>query len=186
MKDGYKFSGGLHGIGVSAVNALSTWLEVEVARDGKIYHQRFERGEPVTDLKVIGKSKQTGTKVSWLADEEIFGPIQYHRDVLIQRMRDLSYLNPRVKITFKDENTEDEELVFHHKDGLIAFVQDINKNKDPLHKPVFISRRRDDTEVEIAIQYNNSFQETIYSFAKIFTQPRAAPTFPGSRLLLQG
>ncbi|MEN6521825.1 MAG: DNA topoisomerase (ATP-hydrolyzing) subunit B [Armatimonadota bacterium] len=161
---GYKFSGGLHGIGVSAVNALSTWLEVEVARDGKIYHQRFERGEPVTDLTVTGKSKQTGTRVSWLADEEIFGTIQYHRDVLIQRMRDLSYLNPRVKIIFKDENTE-EELVFHHEDGLIAFVQDINKNKDPLHKPVYISRRRDDTEVEIAIQYNNSFQETIFSFA---------------------
>lgn len=161
---GYKFSGGLHGIGVSAVNALSTWLEVEVSRDGKVYHQRFERGEPVTDLLVKGKSKQTGTKVSWLADEEIFGDVRYHRDVIVQRMRDLSYLNPRVKILFRDDNTE-EELEFHHKDGLIAFVQDINKNKDPLHKPVYISRRRDDTEVEIAIQYNNSFQETIFSFA---------------------
>ena len=161
---GYKFSGGLHGIGVSAVNALSEWLEVEVQRDGKIYRQRFERGEPVTDLETVGKTKKTGTKVSWLADEEIFGPIDYHRDIIVQRIRDLSYLNPRVQITLVDEKSG-EEMVFHHKDGLIAFVQDINKNKDPLHKPVYISRRRDDTEVEIAIQYNNSFQESLYSFA---------------------
>jgi DNA gyrase subunit B len=161
---GYKFSGGLHGIGVSAVNALSEWLEVEVSRDGKVYHQRFERGDPVTELTVIGKSKKTGTKVTWLADEEIFGPIEYHRDIIIQRVRDLSYLNPVVSITLIDENT-DETMVFHHKDGLIAFVQDINKNKDPLHKPVYISRKRDDTEVEIAIQYNNTFQESLFSFA---------------------
>jgi DNA gyrase subunit B len=161
---GYKFSGGLHGIGVSAVNALSEWLEVEVQRDGKIHHQRFERGEEVTDLKVIGKTKQTGTKVSWLADEEIFGTIEYHRDIIVGRLRDLSYLNPCVKITLKDENT-DEELIFHHKDGLVAFVQDINKNRDALHKPVYIAKRRDDTEVEIALQYNNSFQEAIFSFA---------------------
>lgn len=161
---GYKFSGGLHGIGVSAVNALSAWLEVEVSRDGKVYHQRFERGDPKTDLKVIGKSKQTGTKVIWLADGEIFGPIEYHRDIIVQRLRDLAYLNPRIRITLKDE-TSGEEQVFHYQEGLIAFVQALNKNKDPLHKPVYISRRREDTEVEIAIQYNNSFQETIFSFA---------------------
>lgn len=161
---GYKFSGGLHGIGVSVVNALSSWLEVEVYRDGKIHRQRFERGEPVTGLDVTGKSKKTGTKVTWLADDEIFGPVEYHHDIIVQRIKHLAYLNPRVQITFKDENT-DEEQVFHYEDGLIAFVQALNKNKDPLHKPVYISRRRDDTEVEIAIQYNNTFQETVFSFA---------------------
>ena len=161
---GYKFSGGLHGIGVSAVNALSEWLEVEVSRGGKVYRQRFERGTPVTDLEVIGKSRHTGSKVTWLADEVIFGPIEYHRDTIIQRLRDLSYLNPRVKLTFEDENTG-ESMVFHHKEGLVAFVQDLNKNKDPLHKPVYICRSREDTEVEIAIQYNNGFQESIFSFA---------------------
>ncbi|MBI2843392.1 MAG: type IIA DNA topoisomerase subunit B [Armatimonadetes bacterium] len=161
---GYKFSGGLHGIGVSAVNALSRWLEVEVARGGKVYIQKFERGEPVTGLEVVGKSKLTGTKVTWLADDEIFGSIEYHHDVIVQRLRDLAYLNPRVKLAFKDENTG-EEQVFHYKDGLIAFVQALNKNKDPLHKPIYMSRRREDTEVEIAIQYNNGFQESIFSFA---------------------
>lgn len=161
---GYKFSGGLHGIGVSAVNALSEWFEVEVSRGGKVYFQRFERGNPVTGLEVIGKSKRTGSKQTWLADEEIFGATEYHHDIIIQRLRDLSYLNPRVRLTFEDENTG-EKLEFHHKDGLVAFVQDINKNKDPLHKPVYISRQRDDTEVEIAIQYNSGYQESIFSFA---------------------
>lgn len=161
---GYKFSGGLHGIGVSAVNALSEWLEVEVSRDGKIHHQRFSRGNVVSELKVIGKSTHTGSKVSWLADEEIFGPIEYHHDIIIQRLRYLSYLNPGVKLTFEDE-AAGEKQEFLHEEGLVAFVKDLNKNKDPLHKPVFISRKRDDTEVEIAIQYNNTFQETIFSFA---------------------
>lgn len=161
---GYKFSGGLHGIGVSAVNALSEWLEVEVSRDSKVHHQRFSRGNVVTELKVIGKSIHTGSKVSWLADEEIFGPIEYHHDIIIQRLRYLSYLNPGVKLTFEDE-ASGEKQEFLHEEGLVAFVKDLNKNKDPLHKPVFISRKRDDTEVEIAIQYNNTFQETIFSFA---------------------
>lgn len=166
---GYKFSGGLHGIGVSAVNALSTWLEVEVSQNDKIHHQRFERGEPVTQLKEIGKTQKTGTKVTWLADEEIFGPIHYNREIMTSRMRDLSYLNRQVKIIFVDEQADDEqagkEQVFHHEDGLVAFVQDMNKLKDALHKPVYLARSRDDVEVEIALQYNNSFQETIFSFA---------------------
>jgi len=162
---GYKFSGGLHGIGVSAVNALSEWLEVEVWRNGKIYRQRFERGTPVTDLEVVGKSKKTGSIVTWLADSEIFGPINYSIETLTGRLRDLSYLNPRVKLSFTDERTG-ETTVFHHKEGLVAFVQDLNKNRDPLHpKPVYICRKREDTEVEIALQYNTGYQESIYSFA---------------------
>ena len=167
---GYKFSGGLHGIGVSAVNALSEWLVVEVRRDGKIYRQRFERGEVKSDLEVVGKSRTTGTRVTWLADEEIFGPIVYHRDILIQRLRHLAYLNPMVRLTFTDETTG-ETLEFHHKEGIKAFVEDLSRNKDPLHRPIYIRRSRDDTEVEVALQYNAGYQELIYTFANnIYTQ----------------
>ncbi len=167
---GYKFSGGLHGIGVSAVNALSEWLVVEVRRDGKVYRQRFERGEVKSELEVVGKSKTTGTKVTWLADEEIFGPIVYHRDILIQRLRHLAYLNPMVRLTFTDETTG-ETLEFHHKEGIKAFVEDLSRNKDPLHKPIYIRRSREDTEVEVALQYNAGYQELIYTFANnIYTQ----------------
>jgi DNA gyrase subunit B len=167
---GYKFSGGLHGIGVSAVNALSEWLVVEVRRDGKIYRQRFERGEVKSDLEVVGKSRTTGTKVTWLADWEIFGPIVYHRDILIQRLRHLAYLNPMVRLTFTDETTG-ETLEFHHKEGIKAFVEDLSRNKDPLHRPIYIRRSRDDTEVEVALQYNAGYQELIYTFANnIYTQ----------------
>ena len=167
---GYKFSGGLHGIGVSAVNALSEWLEVEVKRDGKIYRQRFERGEIKTDLEVVGKSKETGTKVTWMADEEIFGPIVYHRDIFTQRLRHLSYLNPFVKLTFVDEISGETE-VFHHEEGLKAFVENLNKNKDPMHKVIAISRSRDDVAVDVALQYNAGYQEIIYTFANnIYTQ----------------
>lgn len=167
---GYKFSGGLHGIGVSAVNALSTWLVVEVKRNGKVYRQRFERGEIKSELEVVGTATETGTKVSWLADDEIFGPIVYHRDILLQRLRHLSYLNPMVALSFLDEETG-ENFIYHNKEGLVTFVQNLNKNKDALHKPIFIQRRRDDTEVELALQYNAGYQEIIYTFANnIYTQ----------------
>jgi DNA gyrase subunit B len=163
---GYKFSGGLHGIGVSAVNALSEWLEVEVKRDGKIYHQRFEKGEIITELKVIGEATETGTKVTWLADDTIFNPIEYHHDIIVQRIKHLAYLNPRVKFTLTDETADVVETqTFHYEEGIAAFVQALNKNKDPLHKPVYISKKRDDTEVEVAIQYNNGFQESTFTFA---------------------
>ncbi len=141
---GYKFSGGLHGIGVSAVNALSTWLEVEVRRDGKTYRQRFERGEIKSELEVIGDASDTGTKVTWLADEEIFGPIVYHRDILVQRLRHLSYLNPMVELTFTEEESGETQR-FHHEEGIVAFVEDLSKNKDPLHKPVYVRRSREDS-----------------------------------------
>jgi DNA gyrase subunit B len=167
---GYKFSGGLHGIGLSAVNALSKWLVVEVRRDGKVYRQRFERGEIVSELEIVGKSDHTGTTVSWLSDEEIFGPILYHRDILVQRLRHLSYLNPTVTLTFTDEATG-ETQTFFHKDGLVAFVDDLARNKDPLHKPIFVARSREDVEVEVALQYNQGYQELIYTFANnIYTQ----------------
>ncbi|MEI6915559.1 MAG: ATP-binding protein, partial [Armatimonadota bacterium] len=141
---GYKFSGGLHGIGVSAVNALSEWLEVLVQRNGKLYRQRFERGEIKSELEIIGESTETGTTISWMADEEIFGPIVYHEDIFLQRLRHLSYLNPQVKLSFVNETTG-ETHVFHHESGLVAFVEDLAKNKDPLHAPIYMLRAREDT-----------------------------------------
>lgn len=167
---GYKFSGGLHGIGVSAVNALAEWLVVEVRRNGKVYRQRFERGDIKTDLAEVGTSEQTGTTVSWMADEQIFGPIVYHRDILVQRLRHLSYLNPMVRLTFTDEHSG-ETQEFHHEEGIVAFVEDLAKNKDPIHKPIYMKRSRDDVEVEVAMQYNRGYQEIIFTFANnIYTQ----------------
>ncbi len=161
---GYKVSGGLHGVGVSAVNALSEWLEVEVCRDGKIYRQRYERGVPTGPLTVVGKGKCTGTLVRWYADSQIFGNIEYHTDILTQRLRELAYLNKKVKIIFTVESTG-ESQTFHYETGIAAFAEHLNRNKSPLHKVVYFSREKDGTDVEIALQYNDGYQENILTFA---------------------
>jgi DNA gyrase subunit B len=161
---GYKVSGGLHGVGVSAVNALSEWCEVQVSRGGKLYRQKYERGVPTTPLEVVGKSKTTGTYTRWMADPEIFGEVEYHHDIFINRMRELSYLNKGIKITFADENTG-ETQEFKHDTGIAAFVEHLNRNRTGLHKVVYFQRGRDDTNVEIAMQYNDSFQENILTYA---------------------
>jgi len=160
----YKVSGGLHGVGVSAVNALSEWLEVEVCRDGNCYYQRYQRGVPDDILKKTGKSDRTGTTVRWYADDEIFGTIEYHVEVLAQRLRELAYLNKQVKITFTIEETGDTQE-YHYKTGIAAFVDHLSRNKDPLHKVIYFSREREDTSVEIALQYNDGYQENILTFA---------------------
>jgi DNA gyrase subunit B len=162
----YKFSGGLHGVGVSCVNALSEWLEVEVSREGKIHFQRFERGDPVTELIVIGKcpSSETGTTVRWQADPQIFPEVVYHEEKLVGRLRDLSYLNPGVRLTFINENTNQTQ-VFEHKGGIAAFVEHINRTKDPLHKVVYFSRERETVAVDVALQYNEGYQEHILTYA---------------------
>jgi DNA gyrase subunit B len=160
----YKVSGGLHGVGVSAVNALSEWLDVTVCRDGGKYFQRYRRGVPDERLKRIGDSDKSGTDVRWYADPEIFGTIEYHVDVLSQRLRELAYLNKQVKITFTIEATG-ETSVFHYETGIAAFVDQLNKNKDPLHKTIYFWRDREDTSVEIAMQYNDGYQENILTYA---------------------
>jgi len=160
----YKVSGGLHGVGVSAVNALSEWLEIEVCRDGGCYRQRYQRGFPDAPLKRVGNSDISGTMVCWYADKEIFGEIEYHVDVLNQRLRELAYLNKEVKITFTIEETG-EVHEYHYKTGIAAFVDHLNRNKDPLHKVIYFSREREDTTVEIAMQYNDGYQENILTFA---------------------
>jgi DNA gyrase subunit B len=161
----YKVSGGLHGVGVSCVNALSDWLEVEVKRDGKIYHQRYERGKTVSKLAVIGKSTSTGTKITFKPDKTIFPKTEYSYDTLSQRLRELAFLNKGLKIKLTDERSE-KEAVFEFAGGVISFVEYLNKNKNPLHnKVVYFQKLQDDINVEVALQYNDGYAETLFSFA---------------------
>jgi DNA gyrase subunit B len=167
----YKFSGGLHGVGVSCVNALSEWLEVTVQREGKVWFQRYERGTPVTDVIVIGKCprNQTGTVVRWLADDQIFPEVKYSEEVIVGRLRDLSYLNPGVRLTWVNRRSN-ETQVFEHQGGIAAFVEHMNRNKDPLHKVLTFKRERDTVAVDVAMQYNSAYTENVLSYANnIFT-----------------
>ncbi|HPT07191.1 MAG TPA: DNA topoisomerase (ATP-hydrolyzing) subunit B [Candidatus Omnitrophota bacterium] len=163
----YKVSGGLHGVGVSCVNALSEWLEVEVKRDGKIHHQRYERGKTVTKLTVIGKASTTGTKVTFMPDKTIFSTVEFSYDTLAQRLRELAFLNKGLKIALKDERADEEkESVFEFNGGISSFVEYLNKNKIPLHnKIIYFQKTQDGTIVEGALQYNDGYAETMHSFA---------------------
>ncbi len=161
----YKVSGGLHGVGVSVVNALSEWLEVEVRRDEKIYHQRYEIGKTVTKLTVIGKSKHTGTKVTFKPDKAIFKSIEFSYDVLSQRLREMAFLNKGLEIGLRDERA-DKEAVFKFDGGIISFVEYLNKNKNPLHnKVVYFEKEKEGVDLEVALQYNDGYSENIFSFA---------------------
>ncbi|MFA7573660.1 MAG: DNA topoisomerase subunit B, partial [Lutispora sp.] len=154
-----------HGVGVSVVNALSEYLEVEVKREGKIYLQRFERGNPVTELKIIGESTSTGTKITFKPDDQVFDELEYSFEVLEHRLREMAFLNKGIKITLTDERT-DTEKVFQYEGGIVSFVKYLNKNKEVLYpEPLYISSSKDDTIVEAAIQYNDSYNENIFSFA---------------------
>ncbi|WAM33869.1 DNA topoisomerase (ATP-hydrolyzing) subunit B [Caldicellulosiruptor morganii] len=163
----YKVSGGLHGVGASVVNALSRYLEVEVYRNGKIYYQRYERGKPVCELKILGETDRTGTKVTFLPDDEIFETIEFDADVLLQRLRELAFLNKGIRITFTDEREKNPKTVELKYDGGIAeFVKYLNRNKEVLHKdPIYIEGEKNQILIEVAIQYTDEFGENIYSFA---------------------
>jgi DNA gyrase subunit B len=161
----YKVSGGLHGVGVSVVNALSQWLEVEIKREGKIYHQKYEKGKAVTALKAIGKSKKSGTTVSFKPDKGIFKKVDFSFDALANRLRELAFLNKGIEIKIKDERT-DKENTFKFKGGIVSFVKHLNKNKKPLHKKViYFEKEIDRVTIEAAIQYNDGYSENIFSFA---------------------
>ncbi|MBU4374724.1 MAG: DNA topoisomerase IV subunit B, partial [Euryarchaeota archaeon] len=161
----YKVSGGLHGIGVSAVNALSEWLEVEVKRGGKLYKQRYEFGKPVTTVTFIGNSTETGTTVTFKPDKTIFETLEFNMDMLAARLRELAFLNKGVKISLNDEFSQKEE-VFQYEGGIISFVEFLNKNKNLLHeKTIYFQKQKDTTVVEIAMQYNDSYTENVYTFA---------------------
>ncbi len=163
----YKVAGGLHGVGVSVVNALSEWLEVEVRRDDKIYHQEYRKGKTATSLKVIGTAKTTGTRVTFKADKEIFGnTISYSFDMLSNRLRELAFLNKNIKITLKDERVKDKMVEFQFSGGIVSFVEFLNKNKNSLHKKViYFAKEKDAVQTEAAMQYNDGYAENIFSFA---------------------
>ncbi|MCI0469668.1 MAG: DNA topoisomerase (ATP-hydrolyzing) subunit B [Nitrospirae bacterium] len=161
----YKISGGLHGVGVSVVNALSEWLQVEIKQNGLVYQQRFERGMPITTLNIVGKTRGRGTTVAFKPDAEIFETTEFHYDVLAQRLREMAFLNKGLKISITDEKTTKSQ-VFLYKGGLVSFVEHLNKNKTPIHpKPIYIQGERDGIIVETAIQYNDGYNENIYTFA---------------------
>jgi len=161
----YKVAGGLHGVGISVVNALSEWLEVEIKREGKIFHQRYERGKPVTSLKVIGKSKSTGTKITFKPDREIFSKTEFSFDYLAGRLRELAFLNKDLEISLIDERS-DRENTFKFKGGLISFIEYLNRNKNPLHKKIIsFYKEKEKIIIEGALQYNDGYKEMLFSFA---------------------
>ena len=163
--DSYKISGGLHGVGVSVVNALSEYLELEVRRDGKVYRQSYKRGVPTEPLAEIGKTKRRGTKITFLPDGEIFEDIDFSFDILSNRLRELAFLNPGLKIVIEDER-DDKRNEFFYKGGIVSFVEYINRNKKTLHsKPIYISGEKDDCSVELALQYNEGYMENVFSYA---------------------
>jgi DNA gyrase subunit B len=161
----YKVSGGLHGVGVSCVNALSKWLEVKVRRNGKEYEQRFERGKTASALKVIGKANDTGTTVTFFPDKEIFETTEFDYDTIATRLREMAFLNAGLQIEITDERTDKHET-YRYDGGVSEFVLHINKNKTPLHpKPIYIQGEKESTQVEIALQYTDGYTESIFTFA---------------------
>ena len=166
-KNTYKVSGGLHGVGVSVVNALSEWVEVEVRRGGKIYFQRYTRGAPESDVVEVGGTDGTGTRTTFKPDSQIFETLDFDYDTLVTRLRELAFLNKGLRITISDNRGEEvlhEE--FFYEGGIISFVEHLNLSRNALHeKPIYFEREKDSTEVEIAIQYTDSYSEHVYSFA---------------------
>lgn len=163
--EGYKVSGGLHGVGVSVVNALSKSMEVEVKRDGKIHKITFSRGNTVESLHVIGDAEDTGTTVHFVPDEEIFTVTTFNYDTLKYRLRELAFLNSGIKITLTDKREEGRENIFHFEGGIRSFVEHLNRKKQKINAtPIYFNGKRDDAVVEIALQYNDSYQENIFSY----------------------
>ena len=162
----YKVSGGLHGVGVSVVNALAQQLEVEICRDGRKYYQRYEKGQPVCDLEDQGESDDTGTRVSFLPDEEIFGTIDYSFETLTQRLRELAFLNKGLIITLEDLRGEGRKNIFDYSGGLVSFVKYLDENKRILTgEPIYVHSEKDGVDVEIALEYNDGYSENVFSFA---------------------
>lgn len=160
----YTVSGGLHGVGISVVNALSEWLELEIWQDGQVFEQRYERGKSQAPLAVTGKTKRRGTKVRFMPDGQIFETLEFSFDVLAQRLRELAFLNKGLSITLKDDRKEKEQ-VFHYKGGIVSFVDHLNEAKTPLHKPIYVQTERADLILEVALQYNDGYAENLFSFA---------------------
>ena len=163
--DSYKVSGGLHGVGVSVVNALSGFLEVEIRSGGKVYYQTYEKGKSTSQVEVIGKTKRNGTKVRFIPDPEIFKTMDFSFDIISQRLRELAFLNKELRIMLEDERT-DKKKEYYYKGGIISFVEYLNKGRALRNKkPVYMEAEKQDVSMEVAIQYNDTYSEKIFSFA---------------------
>lgn len=161
----YKISGGLHGVGVSCVNALSEWLDLEIKQNGNVYEQHYDRGVPAAPLEKVGTTNRRGTKITFKPDYQIFDTLEFQYDTLAHRFREFAFLNKGLSITIVDERSNQKET-FMYEGGILSFVEHLNKNKTTLHpKPIYIVKEKDDVTVEVAIQYNDSYAETIHSFA---------------------
>ncbi|KPJ77654.1 MAG: DNA gyrase subunit B [Deltaproteobacteria bacterium SG8_13] len=160
----YKVSGGLHGVGVSVVNALSSFLEVEIFAEGKVYYQTYEKGIKTSELKSRGKTRKHGTKIHFIPDAEIFKTTDFSYEILVKRLRELAFLNKGVKITIEDRRSEEKEEFFY-KGGIKQFVEYLNRRHSALHKPIIMEGERSDVQIEVGIQYNNTFNEKVLSFA---------------------
>jgi DNA gyrase subunit B len=162
---GYKVSGGLHGVGLSVVNALTSWFNIEVRREGTLYRQEYRKGQPVTALIAVGPTNESGTKQRFFPDPEIFETTEFSPELILTRLRESAFLNKGVKIVFRDENSE-KETVYQYEGGLVSFVEHLNKAKEVLHPTIiYIEKTQDDVILEAAIQYNDGYSESVLSFA---------------------
>jgi DNA gyrase subunit B len=185
--DGYKVSGGLHGVGVSVVNALSEWLVAEVRRDGKIWRQEFARGEPAEKMKAVGPTKEHGTTISFLPDLEIFDELEWSRETLVQRLRETAFLTRGLRIVLVDEREGEARDEFHYEGGIRDFVRYVNKAKEPLHKHVVYFEGEDERgTVEVAMQWNASYVESVFSFANNINTHEGGAHLSGFKAALTG
>ena len=185
--DGYKVSGGLHGVGLSIVNALGEWLVAEVRRDGKIYRQEFARGVPQTDLQVVGETEETGTTISFLPDREIFDEVEFSAATLVQRLRETAFLTRGLRIMLHDERPGGKTEEFHYEGGISDFVAYVNSGKDPIHKHVvYFDGETEDGQLEVAMQWNTSYVESVFSFANNINTSEGGTHLSGFRSALTG
>jgi len=164
--ESYKVSGGLHGVGVSVVNALSKRLDLEIRRDGKLWRQSYTCGDPIAPLEVVGETKKRGTRITFLPDDTIFETTEFSFDILSQRLRELAFLNAGVRITITDEREDGKHHDFHYEGGIVSFVEYLNRNKNGLHsKPIYFRGEKNGVDIEVALQYNDSYDEKVFTFA---------------------
>ncbi|CCQ96924.1 DNA gyrase (subunit B) [[Clostridium] ultunense Esp] len=180
----YKVSGGLHGVGVSVVNALSEWLIAKVKRDGKEYMQKFERGVPVSELQIVGEAKTTGTLINFKPDKEIFDEVDFNFETLEYRLREMAFLNKGIMIKLEDRRTNTNRK-FHYEGGIKSFVEYINRNKNPIHKDImYFEAEKDNIVVELAMQYTDAYSENIYTFANNINTQEGGTHLSGLRTAL--
>ena len=185
--EGYKVSGGLHGVGVSVVNALSEWLVAEVRRDGKAHRQEFSRGVPQGEVEITGKTKETGTTISFLPDPEVFEETEFSSTMLSQRLRETAFLTRGLRIVLHDERAGGKTEEFHYEGGIKDFVAHVNESKDTVHKHVvYFEGENGDGQVEVAMQWNTSYVESVFSFANNINTAEGGTHLSGFRAALTG